>query len=372
MKWALKIGQVAGIGIFVHWTFVLLIGWILFVHLADGQGVGAALEGVAFILAIFGCVILHELGHALTARRFGIRTRDITLLPIGGVARLERIPENPIQEFLVAIAGPAVNVVIALVLLVIVGAIKGFAEVAELKIAEGNFLTRLLFVNVGLAVFNLIPAFPMDGGRILRALLSPGMGHLRATDTAASVAQFIAILFGILGLFSNGMLIFIALFIYLGAQQEAQMTHVRAILHGVPVRHAMMTRFRTVSAGDALDTAVRQLLAGDQKDFPVLEDDALVGMLRGKTIIEASAEADLSTRISDVMQRDCKVVEDGAMLQEVFEQMQGDGCSTLPVVQKGTLVGVVSLDNIGEWLMIQAARKAAGFSDDLSTRNRAT
>jgi Zn-dependent protease len=225
MKWTLKLGEVAGIGIFVHWTFLLLIGWILYTHLSEGDTVRDALEGVAFVLAIFACITLHELGHALMALRFGVRTRDITLLPIGGIARLERIPEKPMQEFLVAIAGPAVNVAIAVVLTVVLIAMGGFSELTDLRLDGANFLTRLLLVNIGLVVFNMIPAFPMDGGRVLRALLSPMMGRLRATDTAATIGQLIAIVFAILGFFGNGMLIFIALFIFLGARQEAQMVH---------------------------------------------------------------------------------------------------------------------------------------------------
>ncbi|MBS0207056.1 MAG: site-2 protease family protein [Planctomycetes bacterium] len=361
MKWAIKIGEFAGIGVFLHWTFLVFIAWILFYDLSAGQGINAAVQGVAFILAIFACVVLHEFGHALMARRFGIRTRDITLLPIGGVARLERIPEQPLQEFLVAVAGPAVNVVIAILLAIVVTA-GGGPDLEAMKETGGGFLTRLLLVNVGLVIFNMIPAFPMDGGRALRAILSSMMGHLRATDTAATVGQFIAILFGVLGFFTNGMLIFIALFIYLGAQQEAQMAHVRALLHGVPVRHAMTTMFRTVSVDDLLDTAERQFLAGDQKDFPVLDHQNLVGMLRAQRLVELGDSTNSRIRVGDVMQRDCKVVEVTSMLQEVFEQMQHDGCSTLPVVQKGKLVGIVSLENIGTWLMAQSGRKNGGFS----------
>ena len=370
MKWALKLGNVAGIGIFVHWTFFLLMGWILYSDLADGESISEALEGVAFVVAIFGCIVLHELGHALTALRFGIRTRDITLLPIGGVARLDHIPDDPMQEFLVAIAGPAVNIVIAMVLMVIIVAMAGFAQLSSMSLFGGSFLTRLLLVNLGLVVFNMIPAFPMDGGRVLRALLSPMMGRLRATDTAATVGQIIALIFAGLGFFGNGMLILIALFVYLGAQQEAQMAHIRAILEGIPVRNAMVTTFRTFSATDLLETAIDQSVKEVQKDFPVMQDGQLVGMLRGKSLIDIKGQANPRTRVADVMQRDCKVVEENAMLQDVFAQMQQDDCSTLPVVQKGRLVGIVSVENIGQWLMVQAARKARGFSNDALPPNQ--
>jgi Zn-dependent protease/CBS domain-containing protein len=363
MKWSIKIGEIAGIGLFLHWTFILLIGWILLAGLADGESVRGALAGIGFIIAVFGCIVLHELGHALTAQRFGIKTRDITLLPIGGVARLERIPDRPMEELLVAIAGPAVNVVIAIVLAAFLQATGRLQGLDPTKFSEADFLIRLLAVNVMLVAFNLIPAFPMDGGRVLRALLSPSMGHLRATDTAASIGQLIAIVFGVLGFFGNGMLIFIALFIYLGAQQEAQMAHVHAILEGVPVRNAMMTVFRTFTAEESLDLAIRELLAGDQRDFPVLQGNHLVGMVRGKTLIDATGDDGSSKCVSDILEKDCMVVEDNAMLQEVFEQMSQGGCSTLPVLRKGRLVGLISLENIGAWLMVQSARNSLRFHE---------
>jgi Zn-dependent protease/predicted transcriptional regulator len=353
MKWSIKLGNVAGIGIHIHWTFLLLVGWILVTHLADGDSVRGALTAVAFLLALFFCIVLHELGHAFMARHFGVRTRDITLLPIGGVARLEHIPEEPIQEFLIAIAGPLVNVVIAIVLIIVVGMTEPKLDPAEIATTGGSFLVRLLLVNVGLVVFNIIPAFPMDGGRMLRAILAIWLGHLHATDVAASIGQLIAILFGVVGFFGNGMLIFIALFIYMGAQQEAQLAQVRALLHGVPVRSAMMTVFRVLSSTDSLETAVKQYLAGDQKDFPVVDDGRLVGIVRGNVLMNSSG-TDQVIHVADIMQSDCRPVEDSAMLQGVLEQMQVDGCSSLPVVRKGQLIGMVSLENIGAWLMHHA------------------
>lgn len=355
MSWSWRVGTIAGIGIYFHWTFLLVIGWILLQHLAAGEGLAAALQGVGFILTIFGCVVLHELGHALMARRFGISTRDITLLPIGGVARLERMPEDPRQELLVAIAGPAVNVVIAATLAVALWLIDGFSHVLDVQVVGGQFLAKILFINLGLVAFNLLPAFPMDGGRVLRALLVPSMGYSRATQAAASVGQFMAILFGIAAFFSTPMLLFIALFVYLGAQQEAHRAQVHSLLHGVPVREAMMTRYHTLRQSDELGTAIYELLAGDQRDFPVVEDQRLVGILLRNDLIACLSRGDACVRVVDAMRPACATVEENAMLEAVFTQMQAEDSSTLPVVRQGRLVGVISLENIGEWMMIQMA-----------------
>jgi Zn-dependent protease len=268
MKWSFKLGTYAGIGVYLHWTFALLIGWIFIAHLGAGKTPAQALTGVGFILALFGCVVLHEFGHALTAKRYGVRTRDITLLPIGGVARLERIPENPTQEFWVAIAGPAVNVVIAAVLFVVLAGLSSVGQMFQVELLRGQFLARLIWVNLFLVGFNLLPAFPMDGGRVLRALLATRLGRRRATAIAANIGQAMAILFGIFGFFYNPFLIFIAIFVYLGAQGEAAHVETQSALEGLRARDGMMTRFRTLSAGDSLSKAVAELLAGSQQGLP--------------------------------------------------------------------------------------------------------
>lgn len=247
MRWSLNLGKVAGIRLLVHWTFVILIGWIFIVYYQQEQDARQALMGVVFILALFVCVILHELGHALTARRFEIVTRSITLLPIGGLARLEKMPEKPEQELWVAIAGPIVNMVLAVLLYVYLSAtnnIPDLTDTEQLQSLQGSgFWFNLFVANVILAVFNLIPAFPMDGGRVLRAVLAFRYDRSRATRIAASIGQFLAILFVFLGLFSNIWLVFIGIFIYLGAGAEAAHESTRSVLAGHTVRDVLMKQF---------------------------------------------------------------------------------------------------------------------------------
>jgi Zn-dependent protease len=226
MSWSLNIGTIAGTAVRVHITFLLFLGW-LFGASYVASGAAAAWSTLIFLLLLFACVLAHEFGHIFTARAFGVSTPDVTLLPIGGVARLERIPEEPWEEFLIAIAGPLVNVVIAFGLVALAGARLSTADLYAMESAHVSLVDRLAAVNLFLAVFNMIPAFPMDGGRVLRALLATRMGYVRATEIAASIGQGVAFALGFIGLFHNPILIFIAIFVYLAASSEAHMVAIR-------------------------------------------------------------------------------------------------------------------------------------------------
>jgi Zn-dependent protease len=310
------------------------------------------LGSVAFILALFFVVVLHEYGHALTARRFGIKTRDITLLPIGGVARLERMPDDPKQELWVALAGPAVNVVIAAALFVWLQVTGGLGQAT---LIGGSFIERLMLVNVVLVVFNMIPAFPMDGGRVVRALLAMRLEYTRATQIAASLGQGIAFLLGFIGLFTNPLLVFTALFVWMGAAQESSMVQMKSSLGGIPVSRAMLTDFNAVSSRDTLARAVELILAGSQQDFPVVDDGRVSGVLTRGDLLIALQRHGPSAPVAEVMRRDVQIADAFEMLETVSARLQECNCHTLPVVRNGQLVGLVTMENIGEFLMIQAA-----------------
>ncbi len=356
-RWSWKMATIAGIDIYIHATFLLIIAWVVMTHWLQGQNVAATIDGIVFVLAIFACVVLHELGHALTARRYGIRTHDIILYPIGGVARLERLPEKPRQELWVALAGPAVNVVIAAVLFGWLAITSTFQPVNELTVTGGSFVERLLVANLFLVGFNLIPAFPMDGGRVLRALLASRMEYTRATQIAASTGQAFALLFGIVGLFGNPLLIFVALFVWIGASAEASSVQMRSSLYGIPVRQAMMTTFDTIGPDDRLQRAVDRILAGAQQDFPVVNNGRIEGILTRADLLVALTRSGPETPVRNVMQRSYSEADATEMLETAFARLGTCDCHTMPVTHGGQLVGLLTMENVGEFLAINAALK---------------
>jgi Zn-dependent protease/CBS domain-containing protein len=362
MRWSWKIGEVRGIGIHLHGTFLILLAWVGLGDLVS-NGPGAAIAGLLFLLALFACVVLHELGHALTAQHYGIRTRDITLLPIGGLARLDRIPDNPRQELWIALAGPAVNLVLAAALSLIVALVRGIAMRVDpsagiswsLPFVASAPLVRLLWINLVLALFNLLPAFPMDGGRVLRACLAQRMEYPRATQIAAGVGQGCALVMGLVGLFVNPFLLFIALFVYMGAGREAEMVQLHSYFNQRRVREAMVTAFRTLPPDALLATAVEHLLTGTQEDFPVVEGERVVGMLSRGELIRGLAERGQEAAVAKVMKRPCATTAPDESLDEVFRRIQAEGCTALPVVAENHLVGLLTLEKIGDFVMVQEA-----------------
>jgi stage IV sporulation protein FB len=350
MTWTFPLGRLLGSQLRVHATFFLLLAWIAAAAWADG-GALAAVDSTLFVLALFGCVVAHEYGHALMARRYGIRTPDITLLPIGGMARMERMPERPGQEIAVALAGPAVNVVIWAGL-VAFGASSGLEALSD-PVGTQDFLGRLAAVNLFLAVFNLIPAFPMDGGRVLRALLSLGTTRVRATRFAATAGQIVAFLFGFIGLTSgNPILLLIAVFVFLAAQAEARDVESRDIAAGLTLRDAMITSFESLSPTDPMHVAGQTLIRTTQHEFPVLDSDGrLAGFLTRQALFRAMAEGHSARPVGEVMQ-DVPSLALTAPLSAALDALQ-QAPAVAALDRAGHVIGYVTSENIGELMVIR-------------------
>ncbi|MBL7842586.1 MAG: site-2 protease family protein [Cyclobacteriaceae bacterium] len=357
MKYSLSLGRVAGVQIFIHWTFLILIGWIVYINLKQGMGTVDIIWSVLFILTLFACVTAHELGHALAAKRYHIKTRNITLLPIGGLAQLESIPEKPKEELVVALAGPLVNIIIAVALFPLIKISPYAIEEMDLtRLSHHNFLFSLMVVNIWLAVFNMIPAFPMDGGRVFRALLSFKFERNVATRIAASVGQLLAVGFVFIGFFYNPFLIFIGVFIFLGAQAEAQFAEAKSLLKGYTVADASMRDIPIVKPDDTIEYCSDRLLASQNKNFIVADDSGVVGTLNRDEIIKALREGKFTSPVSEAMNRDFISLDTNASLEEAWTTMQTTRKTAAPVFSAGQLVGMIDTENVAEFLMISEAK----------------
>ena len=343
MRWCYRIAKVAGIEVRVHATFFLLLAFYAWTFYEHG-GLEASLFGVAFTLAIFLCVVLHEFGHAFAARRFGILTPDITLLPIGGVARLARMPSNPWQELVIALAGPAVNVLIAGLLMAVRGRVPFLGDFERPEGTVAGFLDNLLLINIFLVAFNMIPAFPMDGGRVLRALLAVPLGAARATLIAARVGQGIAILFAVSAFtpFGGPMLMLIAAFVFVGAQQELLMVRVREGLRGRRVAEAMITRFEMLPDSLAVGEIAGRLAASRQSIFPIVDASLRpLGIADREDLLRAIRELPADQPASSVA-RTVPSVQTTTPFEQALELMQRFSEPFLPVVNaSGQIIGLV-------------------------------
>jgi len=359
MSWSLNIGRVAGTVVRIHITFLLFLAWIFAANYAAG-GAATAWNSLLFLVLLFLCVLLHEFGHIFTARAFGVTTPYVTLLPIGGVAQLERIPEEPWEEFLIAIAGPLVNVVIAGALMLFSGAHLEAGAAIGVDNSQISMVDRLAAVNLFLALFNLIPAFPMDGGRVLRALLATRLGYVRATEIAASIGQFVAFALGFIGLLYNPILIFIAIFVYLAASSEAHMVALRAVSRGVPVSHAMMTQYATLTPQAPIEEAVQTLLATSQGEFPVIDEAGRpVGLLDRAALIRAIKTLGPEARVADAMSTKFPAIGHRVTLEQATRLLQEKSVPAVAVVDaSGKLVGLVDSETIAEMMMLRDALPA--------------
>ncbi|MFS3134842.1 site-2 protease family protein [Gluconacetobacter sacchari] len=356
MTWSIPIGRFGGTTVRLHITFLLFLVWIGAVYAARA-GMRAAIDGVVLVLAVFACVVLHEFGHVLAARHYGVQTRDITLLPIGGVARMARIPEQPTQELVIALAGPAVNLVIAAILYGITRSVPHLSGAAFQDQGVG-LVARLSSINLFLAVFNLIPAFPMDGGRALRALLTYRMAYAQATQVAASIGQGIAFVFGFLGLVGNPLLVFIALFVYLGAAAEAQGALFRQLAHGMIVSDVMTTHLQPVSPDSRIDDIVVTMVHLPQREFPVVDGQGkLCGLLTHAAILRAMHAGQTDAMAADIMMPDIPTLHSYQSVDDAMRLLEERQVPAVGVCDgQGRFMGLISQTNIGEIMTIHILR----------------
>jgi Zn-dependent protease len=339
-------------------TFFLLLAWIAFDAYQQG-GTAAAIGTTLFIVSFFVCILLHEFGHILMGRRFGVRTPDVILLPIGGVARLERIPEEPKQELLIALAGPAVT--LAIILLLLVGTLLAGRPLAfgDPFSTHASFTVGLLELNAGVLVFNLIPAFPLDGGRVLRAVLAMRLGLARATRIAGTIGQLFAVGLGIWGVTQQAPLIMlVAFFIFLGAGSEATAVATRLAGRGLQVSQMMVTDFRTIPVHATLSQAADLLLAGEQREFPVVDNlGRTEGILTRDNLIRGLSRNGPNATVAQAMTPSAPTVPPTLGFQEALDRLRASGLPALPVVdEKGLLVGLLTMDNITDLLLVRRAR----------------
>jgi Zn-dependent protease/predicted transcriptional regulator len=353
MKWSFKAGSILGIEFRIHYTFFILL---LFVYIAGmRKGATLAINGVLFVCAVFMCVLIHEVGHSILARKYGKETKSITLLPIGGVATIEEMPEKPLQEVVMSAVGPFINLAIAGILYLFSGQWSGFHPPGIYPATGGEFLESLIVINIFLAIFNLLPAFPMDGGRILRGFLSLCYSTVKATSIAVFVGQTFALLFVFYGIFFNFWLAIIGIFLYLGAGSEKQQLQIVNLLHNIPISAIMSVNYQTLSPDEPLKKALEKIYHGCQDDFPVIDKGDIKGILNQESIIAAIHEKGVDLSVADVMDKDFISTDPGKPLAQIYKKLSSENKSSIAVIEKNSLKGMLSLSGISRYFMIQSA-----------------
>jgi Zn-dependent protease/CBS domain-containing protein len=361
MKWSIGAGRIFGIRLRIHLTFFLLLLFV-FASVMTEKGVRAGLLSALFIIAIFVCVVIHEVGHSLIARRYGKEAKSITLLPIGGMAEVDEMPKKPAQEIAIALVGPFINIVIAAILY---GATAGRVSVGLPDLypeSAAAFIGGLIGVNIMLAVFNMLPAFPMDGGRVLRGLLAMKMDYVKATTWAANIGQAIATFFIFFGIFYNWWLALIGIFLYLGAGAEKQQVVFQSMLAGVTAYDAMTTEYITLRPEATLTDALEHFGRGSQQDFPVIGDAGIEGVLTRDRILASIHSGGLNVHVSEVMDKNFAVVDPRMGLDEVYKILHSGNKTAVVVIDQGRLEGIIGLDGISRYFMVRAALKGADAS----------
>jgi Zn-dependent protease/CBS domain-containing protein len=357
MHWSFAIGQVKGTIVRIHFTFLLFLAWVVLAANAAG-GAGSALSAGLFFILLFASVLLHEFGHIFVARRFGVRTPAVTLLPIGGVAQMERIPEEPRRELAIALAGPAVNLVIGGAIVLALGGLPSHPAMELGNLGEA-FWTHLAFANLALALFNLLPAFPMDGGRALRALLAARLGYAKGTKAAAATGQVLAVLLGLFGIASGNLILtLIAMFVFFAAGAEAGGARLRSASLGALAGDLMITRFETLRTDESVERGARALIETHQREFLIVDAPGrLAGVLTRDQIAGAVRKGPSDAAIGGIMGRDVPVVSPRHLGDHVLQLLQG-GAPAVAVLDGGELIGMITLDNIMEYVLLADSRRA--------------
>ncbi len=345
----------------LHVTFLLLlvvIGYAAF----DEAGAPGAFWALTMVCSIFVCIALHELGHSVIAQQLGVHVKSITLLPIGGIAALKSIPENPWHEIAITLAGPMVNAAIVAVLLPVTGLPSGLF-LREMPHDVAGLLQAMMKVNLGLFLFNLIPAFPMDGGRLLRAMLALVISYRRATQIAATVGQGLAVLSMLIGfhLWPNPnalWLIVIGAFIFVAAEGEEKMVRIRSVLREIDVEDVMSREFATLSPLDTVARGLQRIYQTGQDAFPVVEGERIVGLATRQAMIEAmNIGGDVP--IAEIMDTDVPSISPSDSVSNVYEMMLGEERSSFPVLENGRVVGLLGAENISRYLLVQSSIKSS-------------
>lgn len=347
MRWSLPVGRFFGIPIKVHFTFLLLLAFIWYVE-TSVKGADAALYSLIFWTLIFACVLFHEFGHSLVAQSYGLTVSSIVLLPIGGVSQIAEIPRDPIKEVAITIAGPIVNFLIAGVLLFAGKILKPSLEFTEISLQSGSMVVDLFWANVMLGLFNIVPAYPMDGGRILRGIIAMKKEYVEATKLAADVGKLFAIGFIAAGFFYNWWLILIGIFVFSGANAEAEATVLSSNLEKVRVSNLMITDYKTISPYEPLTAVVEKSLHTFQNDFPVVEDGRFVGILTRSSVIESLHHRLHDTLVKDVVLKNFPTIRPDATASEALTAMRGSNVTIAPVESDGTLHGIITLEKLHE------------------------
>lgn len=356
----IRLLTVMGVRINIHWTFLLLIAWILIMQAVSRASIGQTIWALIAIASIFACVVLHELGHALTASHYHIRTRDITLYPIGGIATMEKLPAKPLEEIFISMAGPLVNLVIAAVLLPFIPDYVPFWKTAGVidNVHAGNFVLYLHSINMILALFNLIPAFPMDGGRVLRGILGLFMQDDSPTYIAILTGRIIATLFILIGLFSfNLILPVIGLLIVFADAGEEQLVYLRTAVKGIPLKELAVRDYATLQDDLTIQEVAAEWLPAHHQYFAITGKQGLVGVITRSILLQALAAGKYNETIGSLVTASPEILQGERSGDSIIDKLLLQDNAVYPVRSDNQLTGILSLDSIIEYLLIHDTQK---------------